>query len=102
MPYLDNPDLSSIDLLTVLRALADPIRLEIVRQLHERGEATCAELLRNRPKSSMSHHFHVLRESGILQTRVEGLHYYNSLRRKELDQSFPGLMASILAPAPTR
>ncbi|GBR53518.1 ArsR family transcriptional regulator [Neokomagataea thailandica NBRC 106555] len=96
MPCPDHPSLATIDILTVLRALADPMRLAVVRQLHEQGEATCAELLRNRPKSSMSHHFHVLRDSGILHTRVEGLHHYNSLRRQELDQYFPGLMTSIL------
>lgn len=91
-------DLSQTDVTTVLKALADPIRMEIVRQLHREGEATCSALLGDRPKSSMSHHFHVLRESGILHTRVEGLHHYNSLRRSELDSRFPGLMEAILTP----
>ena len=34
----DSPDLADIDVLTVLQALSDPVRLEIVRQL-----AACCE-----------------------------------------------------------
>ncbi|MXV43823.1 helix-turn-helix domain-containing protein [Saccharibacter sp. 17.LH.SD] len=92
-----HPDLDELDILTVLRALADPVRLDIVRHLHSLGEASCSTLLASRPKSSMSHHFQVLRAGGILHTRIEGVTHRNTLRLEELEKRFPGLMTAILA-----
>lgn len=99
MPCHDSPDLKKLDLITVLRALADPVRLDIVQRLYVLGEANCAALIGARPKSSMSHHFQVLRESGVLHTRIEGVQHHNSLRLQELEKRFPGLMQSILGGA---
>ncbi|MBF0888721.1 MULTISPECIES: ArsR/SmtB family transcription factor [Gluconobacter] len=96
MAAYDHPDSATFELIPVLRALADPARLEIVRHLGRVGEANCATLIGTRPKSSMSHHFQVLRESGVLRTRIEGVQHRNSLRIEELDARFPGLMAAIL------
>lgn len=96
MAAYDHPDPATFELTLVLRALADPARLEIVRHLERVGEANCATLIGTRPKSSMSHHFQVLRESGILWTRIEGVQHRNSLRHKELDERFPGLLAAVL------
>lgn len=96
MPCHDLPDIDALDLITVLRALADPVRLDIVQRLYVLGEANCAALIGSRPKSSMSHHFQVLRESGILHTRIEGVHHHNSLRLQELETRFPRLMMSVL------
>ncbi|CAI9120965.1 ArsR/SmtB family transcription factor [Brytella acorum] len=96
MPAYDHPDASSIELMPVLRALADPIRLEVVRHLAGVPCANCAALLGDRPKSSMSHHFHVLREAGLVHTEAQGVQHINSLRRADLDARFPGLLDAIL------
>ncbi len=80
----------------VLYALSDPVRLSIVRQLARDGEASCSTLDRGRPKSSMSHHFRVLRDSGLVWTRTDGVTHMNALRRAELDARFPGLLAAVL------
>ncbi|AQS91192.1 MULTISPECIES: ArsR/SmtB family transcription factor [Gluconobacter] len=96
MAAYDHPDPATFELILVLRALADPARLDIVRHLGRVGEANCATLIGTRPKSSMSHHFQVLRESGVLRTRIEGVQHRNSLRLAELDARFPGLMTAIL------
>jgi hypothetical protein len=45
----------------------------------------------------MSHHFRVLRDAGVVQTRCEGTAHLNSLRRAELDRRFPGLLDAVLA-----
>ena len=37
-----------------------------------------------RPKSSMSHHFRVLRDAGVIRTRTDGPAHMNELRRVEL------------------
>lgn len=91
-----HPEISTVTLLSVLKALADPVRLELIQKIHEMGEANCTILLRNRPKSSMSHHFRVLRASGIICTRKQGVNYINSLRKEELDARFPGFMDALL------
>ncbi|GBR68581.1 ArsR/SmtB family transcription factor [Gluconobacter kanchanaburiensis] len=96
MPAYHHPAPETFELSAVLRALADPARLDIVRHLERVGEANCATLIGTRPKSSMSHHFQVLRESGILHTRIEGVQHRNSLRRDELNTRFPGLLSAIL------
>jgi len=93
------PESSQLVLERVLYALSDSVRLEIVRALADRGEATCGDLDGGRPKSSMSHHFRVLRDAGLVQTRRLGTAYLNSLRTEAVDQRFPGLLTSILAQA---
>ncbi len=88
---------SPIGLADIMYALSDPARLEIIRFLSQhKGPLTCSELNCNRPKSSMSHHFKILRESGIVETRIEGKEHFNSLNLGELDQKFPGLMKVIV------
>jgi DNA-binding transcriptional ArsR family regulator len=80
----------------LFHALSDPVRLEIVRRLSTIDEATCGDLDGGRPKSSVSHHFRILREAGLVRTRVAGTVHQNSLRRAELDARFPGLMEAIV------
>ena len=91
-----HPKTGDIELTRVLYALSDPVRLDVVRQLEREGEASCTALDRGRPKSSMSHHFRVLRDAGVVQTRCEGTAHLNSLRRAELDRRFPGLLDAVL------
>ena len=92
-----HPDTSDIRLKRVLYALSDEVRLSIVRQLAREGTASCAALDGGRPKSSMSHHFRVLRECGVVRTRSEGVTHMNELRQTDLDRRFPGLLSAILA-----
>jgi len=91
-----HPDPESFELERILYALSDPVRLEIVRHLAGVAEATCGELDGGRPKSSVSHHFRVLRDSGLVHTRNVGTTHMNSLRGEELDARFPGLLGAIL------
>ena len=93
------PDLAGIDLLTVLQALSDPVRLEIVRQLAgcvDEAGLMCRQIELPVTKSTSSHHLKVLSNAGITAEREQGVRKYISLRRTELDQRFPGLMASVL------
>jgi DNA-binding transcriptional ArsR family regulator len=94
---MQHPDASEIILERVLYALSDPIRLGIVRKLASNGDATCGDLDGGRPKSSMSHHFRVLRDSGLIVTQTHGTTHMNALRRDELDRLFPGLLQAVLA-----
>ena len=80
----------------VLCALGDPVRLDIVRKLARAGEIPCGGFGVDMPKSSLSHHFRVLREAGIIGSRPEGTSTYNFLLSKELEKRFPGLLPGIL------
>lgn len=91
-----HPDPSDFVLERVLYALSDPVRLEIVRKLAETEEASCGELDGGRPKSSMSHHFRVLRDSGLVCTYGVGTTHMNSLRREDIEKRFPGLLDAVL------
>ncbi len=99
MRFIYNPDKKHISLPGVLYALGDPIRLEIVRLLALKGEQCCADFQFAIAKSTMSHHFKILRESGVMWTCQEGTQRINRLRREDLDQLFPGLLNSILRSA---
>jgi DNA-binding transcriptional ArsR family regulator len=83
----------------VLYALSDANRLAIVRLIHSSGdELPCgsfSEVLKI-GKPTISHHFGILRESGIISTRTEGTQKFNRIRRKELNARFPGLLDAIL------
>jgi len=48
------------------------------------------------PKSTCSQHYRILREAGIIQSERRGVELTSSLRRKELETRFPGLLDSIL------
>jgi DNA-binding transcriptional ArsR family regulator len=96
MRHLHHPRIEEVTLPEVLHALSDPVRLQIVRALAERDEQSCSSVESSVSKSTLSHHFKVLREAGITHTRVNGTHRYVSLRRGDLDERFPGLLGSVL------
>jgi DNA-binding transcriptional ArsR family regulator len=96
MKLLYHPDLSQISLAGVLYALGDPVRLQIVQQLAATGELTCSAFDCDVAKSTLSHHFKILRESGVIHSRKAGTQHVNSLRHDELQMLFPGLLEAVL------
>jgi DNA-binding transcriptional ArsR family regulator len=93
------PDLVEIDGMTVLQALSDPVRLEIVRQLAGcpgSGELKCGQVELPVTKSTASHHFKTLYAAGLISEREQGTSKFISLRRADLDERFPGLLDSVL------
>jgi DNA-binding transcriptional ArsR family regulator len=91
------------DVVTVLQALADPVRLEIVRQLATAGgsgELSCGQIDVPVGKSTASHHLKILCRASITSEREEGTRKYIRLRREELDRRFPGLVETVLGPEP--
>ncbi|MEV0386225.1 helix-turn-helix transcriptional regulator [Nonomuraea sp. NPDC050643] len=103
MRLLPHPATEDIQLTEVLRALSDPVRLEIVIRLSECGEMTCGEAgdALGVHKSTASHHYRALREAGVIMSKQEGRLKYISLRRDALDARFPGLLGSILSATPS-
>jgi DNA-binding transcriptional ArsR family regulator len=91
------PDRDDIQLVEVLQALGDPIRIQLVRLLdRSNGEIACSEFGLPVAKSTASHHLKVMREAGLVTARFEGTRRFYTLRRDDIEARFPGLLATVL------
>ena len=85
----------------VLYALSDPIRLQIFMELAS-AECTknCSMFLNvNKsplPKSTLSQHFRVLREAGLIYSERKGVELQNSTRCAELKERFGPMIGAIV------
>ncbi|EWC59317.1 Transcriptional regulator, ArsR family [Actinokineospora spheciospongiae] len=94
---LPHPERADIRIEAVLHALADPIRLMIVRELSTLPEGTpCGSIDLPISKSTRTHHIRALREAGVVRVRPEGTARITTLRRDDLDALYPGLLDGIL------
>ena len=96
---LTHPRRSDLRIEAVLQALADPIRLRIVRELARIGcdGVACGTIELPVTKSTRTHHLRILREAGVIHVRPAGTSRITTLRRDDLDARYPGLLDSILA-----
>jgi DNA-binding transcriptional ArsR family regulator len=94
-----HPTCDELELPAVLHALSDPARLQIVRKLAEGDECTCGTFELGLSKATLSHHFRVLRECGVVRTRPDGRKRMLSLRDSDLNDRFPGLLNAVLTSA---
>lgn len=97
---LPQPTVAEMDLPVVMDALSDPIRLAILhRYLVDAagGERSCGWVGIDRPKSTLTHHFRVLREAGLLEQHLEGLTRVSRVRADDVEQRFPGLLDLVFA-----
>lgn len=94
---MSEPDDEVGSITEVLRALSDPVRLEVVRSLALDGEErTCGDFRLPVTKSTASHHFKILREAGITVEKEKGTRKYLYLRQSAIDAAFPGLLNAVL------
>ena len=96
---LPEPAADEIELIDILKAIADPVRLSLVTAMRDGQFHSCHTEVEamNLHKSTLSHHYKVMREAGITSTRVVGRNRETRLRSDDLQQRFPGLIDSILA-----
>lgn len=92
LKYLEEPQIARIQLTAIFAALADSTRLRIVRTLSDGKERSCSEFETTVSKATAAHHFKTLRMSGLTRTRLVGTRRFVSLRIKELNRRFPGLL----------
>lgn len=100
MRQLPQPSVGDLDLVRVLSALADPVRLELVRSLAGRREPLSCSVDRfdvEVTAATLSHHWKVLRDSGVTTTYVSGRNRLIELREQDLQTRFPGLLGAILS-----
>jgi DNA-binding transcriptional ArsR family regulator len=101
------PAIETVTIDVLLAALADPVRLTFVRAVDAVGDWTCgSDVLKSTGvaigKSTLSHHLKVLREAGLIHTRVHGTRRLVTLRYDDLERRFPGLLAMLREPAPAQ
>ena len=98
---LYHPATEDLELPAVLHALSDPHRLEIVRKLAaDPDPRPCGTFGLDVSKSTLTHHFRVLREAGVIEQSRQGTTKLTSLRREDLDRRFPGLLEAVLEAVP--
>jgi DNA-binding transcriptional ArsR family regulator len=101
MRPLFHPSIEDVRLEAVLHALSDPMRVAIFKEIAgaERAQ-TCQAFScvgeRTIPKSSLSQHFKVLREAGLIRSERHGVEMRNTSRCAEIEGRFPGLLPAIL------
>jgi len=101
MRPLIHPSIDDVRLEAILHALSDPVRVQIFVDI---AGAACAQTCsafasvndRVIPKSSLSQHFKVLREAGLIRSERQGVEMHNTSRCPEIEGRFPGLVAAII------
>jgi len=94
-----HPSKDDITLAGVLGALADPMRLRMIKSMvKEKGCMSCSEAAPcpDMAKSTLSHHFRILREAGLIRTTKQGVEHRNVVRDDDINDRFPGLLKLIL------
>jgi len=84
----------------VLTALADPLRRRVVAALAAEPEGTerhCTSFGLPVTKATLTHHFKVLREAGLIRQIDRGNSRMAQLRFADMEARFPGLLALVRA-----
>jgi len=101
MRALVHPAVEDVTVEAILHALGDPVRAAIFSAV---AGADCtlactnvaAAAERRVPKSTLSRHFTVLREAGLIRSERRGVEMQNTSRCAEIDGRFPGLIKAIV------
>jgi DNA-binding transcriptional ArsR family regulator len=102
MKPLVHPALEDITVEGILHALSDPTRVEIFARIADSDCSTnCSSFLtvgdKTVPKSTLSQHFKVLRDAGLVRSERVGVEMQNRSRCSEIETRFPGLLPAIVA-----
>jgi DNA-binding transcriptional ArsR family regulator len=101
MRPLFHPSLEDITVEGILHALADPVRVAIFADIaSQECSQNCSTFLtvsdKAIPKSTLSEHFRVLREAGLIRGERRGVEMHNTSRCTEIEERFPGLLLAIV------
>lgn len=89
-------------LTAVFKALCDPERLEVIRDLINDkvgAERHCSSFssVASMSRTARAHHFKVLRESGLIEHVNKGNTALAKLRREEIEKAYPGLLEILIS-----
>lgn len=102
MRPLHHPTIEDISVEGILHALSDPNRAHIFATIAaDTLPRTCSAFLEISdsvlPKSTLSQHFKVLRDAGLIRSERRGVELHNTTRCEEINARFPGLLPAITA-----
>src|SRR5882757_4652450 len=101
MRPLFHPSPDDITVEGILHALSDPVRVHIFAEIAKAEcPQTCSAFLevsdRVVPKSTLSQHFKVLREAGLIRSERHGVELHNSVRHTAIQPRFGALIEAII------
>ena len=101
MKPLFHPAPDEVSVEGILHALSDPVRVHIFAKIVDATRAqTCSAFAEVDgapiPKSTLSQHFKVLRDAGLIRGERKGVEMHNVARCEEVDARFPGLVGAIV------
>jgi len=99
---LFHPSIENVTVEAILHALADPVRVALfARIVGSKSAQSCSALMTVTaiavPKSTVSQHFKVLREAGLIRSERRGVEMQNAPRCAEIESRFPGLIAAVMS-----
>lgn len=88
------------ELVRVAKALSDPTRFGVLREIVAAGELSCGELAERVAvgQPTVSHHVRILAESGLVDTRRSGQHSLFTARSETLEGYRRALAAAFGTP----
>lgn len=101
MRPLYHPSVQEITVEGILYALGDPVRAKILADI-ARSECpqNCSTFLKmqdaNLPKSTLSKHFKILRDAGLIRSVRKGVELHNTSRCSEIKDRFGPMVREIL------
>jgi len=96
-----HPDVDEMEIGAIFAALADPVRRKVVLVLAADRDLIrhCSAFDLPVTKATRTHHFRVLRESGLIRQVDLGNSRTNQLRWSDLEERFPDLLRLLAAEA---
>jgi len=91
-----HPSPQEITVDAVLYALSDPARRNIVAKLGTKNGINCSKTCQSMAPSTISFHYRILRDAGLIKSEKKGVEVINTLRKSEIDKRFPGLLQTIM------
>ncbi len=101
MRPLLHPSIADVTVEGILHALSDPVRVAIFAAIASSAcSRNCSNFLKvseqDIPKSTLSQHFKILRDAGLIRSERQGVQMHNVARCEEIAGRFPGLLPAIL------
>jgi DNA-binding transcriptional ArsR family regulator len=98
---LFHPSVQDVTVEAILHALSDPVRVAIYADIVGQDCSHNCVAFSNInekpiPKSTLSQHFKILREAGLIRGERHGVEMHNTSRCAEIDKRFPGLIGAIV------
>lgn len=101
MRPITHPNIKDITVEGILHAFSDPVRVQIYAEIAmAECPQRCSDFLKLKgkdlPKSTLSQHFKILREAGLIRSVKQGVTMNNTTRCAELKERFGELIPTIL------